>query len=303
MKKIDERLLKLIKERENLLRESNTPFLIAIAKLEVKILKLLRSALEKFSGRGGKLSSDRSNTRLLIELEKKLKSIFSRAGIKREAEKMLASFNKIDRINKSMYGNILGETVKLPININKSLLRDQVLKSFSSSSITANFIDPLKRILFEGIKFNKTFKEVRELVEQRVGRLSGYSSQVTRDVINRYDGAINDQIRDKFQLDGFMYVGALVENSRQNCIDCVNGIGRFAEFAISAGLYAVADIPKMIEAAFKGKGSGYDSSVTESNFASIRWGFGCTHSLVYVPLLESEIPERLKDVQKTANKI
>ncbi len=118
------------------------------------------------------------------------------------------------------------------------------------------------------------------------GLFRRYAGQVATDSLNGYDGAVNDVIRDSFQLDGFRYVGSLIDDSRQNCIELVNGSGEFEKFAIRPGTYRTEDLQAIIDIAKYRPG--WNPATTTQTFAQYRGGYRCRHQVIYFRLKPEE---------------
>ena len=111
-------------------------------------------------------------------------------------------------------GNVLSEISRFP----KNMLGDEMREQFTK---------PVKKILYENVMQGKSQSAAKKSLHDyivgnkklnKLGRLEKWSGQIARDTLNQYDGAVNDMVREEFDLNGFKYIGSLVKDSRPQCV-------------------------------------------------------------------------------------
>jgi hypothetical protein len=283
----------LLAEKLSFLDNSERSFLLGIEKIEKSVLTKVLTILRSLSQKEGKLIQTEANNKLLLRLKKEILSAIRKSAFVPRIDNFLTDFDKVESLNKNIYSRSLKRKVTTNLTLEKQIVIDSVVDSLKAdSAINANLSNPIRKMITDAVRLNQTFdqaeKNLTELIEGtgNGGLLKKYSSQVVTDAINGFDGAVNDTIRDAFQLDGFRYVGSLIKDSRQNCVEWVNAEGRFKKFAIRAGTYRVKDIDAMIKIARTR--SGWRQETTAQNFAEKRGGYRCRHQVFYFSLTKEE---------------
>jgi hypothetical protein len=207
----------------------------------------------------------------------------------------LTNFDKIAELNQKAAQIIVGQTIKAStVNAFKKIEIDRIAKNLvKPDGVQANIVDDIQRLLFKhvttGISYENASVEIVNLVQGvngKQGLVERYSSQIARDSINRYNGTINNVLQAEFELDGFRYVGSLIETSREACNYLVEGSGPMEQF-MRDGAYRIADLPEIIE---KLKNlSGWNPETTPTNFFELRGGFNCRHEAIPIKLTKRQL--------------
>lgn len=107
-------------------------------------------------------------------------------------------------------------------------------------------------------------------------RLQTYATQLARDSMFTYHGTVQENIKDKYKLTNFIYVGGLVRDSRTFCRDLV-GLRR---------KIGIDEVPDLIEKAAKVDGhtlpNGMIPGTNSKNFLERRGGYSCRHTAMVV---------------------
>lgn len=140
------------------------------------------------------------------------------------------------------------------------------------------YIQPAKYLLMQQVATGGTIEKARSIItnwdkgeletgalasDRHAPRLQAYATQIARDTIYTYNGAIQDVIKERFNLTKFIYVGALVKDSRPFCRHLVN-LNRKID---------IKEIPKLVIA----YPNGLRPDTTMANFIEVRGGFNCNH--------------------------
>jgi len=224
------------------------------------------------------------------QFEKRLSdAIVKNAGYRSEIRKYMTSFDTIDRFNVKLHRQINGVDIKSIINLANKQKRDlvnrtagNVLSEISETSVWDNlagrsmrdqFTKPVKKILYQNIMQGSPQSEAKKALHdfivgnkklKRIGRLERWSGQIARDTLSQYDGAINDMVRKEFDLDGWLYVGSLVKDSRPQCVRWK----RMKEIPAKI-------LPKELANPMN---KGQIPGTTRDNFGTYKGGYNCAHS-------------------------
>lgn len=289
-----------IKEKGQLLLDAEKDFLAAVAATEKAVFSEILKILRKLLSKDGKLVKDKINRTRAKQLVNQLLDVVLNSTLEKKVELFLTNFDKVEALNQQIYDlqDInLTKQIKEEIGVFKTLQIERITEGIlGEAQLTVNYINDIRDIILNGIATQSRLSDVESALKdyvkgsatQSAGKLRRYARQIALDSINQFDGQTNDIIRDAYELDGWLYVNPLVDKSRQNCIDLVDGKGRFAKYAIKPGLYRVADIPSIIRAARKGRGSGWHPSTTPATWATYRGGYQCNHQVIYVRLEDFE---------------
>ena len=100
----------------------------------------------------------------------------------------------------------------------------------------------------------------------KMGQLERWSGQITRDALSQYDGAVNDMVREEYNLNAFRYIGSLVTDSRPQCIRWVQKkVLRYDELTKE-----LADP----------RNRGQIPGTNKDNFGTYKGGYNCRHQAI-----------------------
>ena len=229
---------------------------------------------------------------------KKINETFSRlSGLIDEA---LNSSGYVSRINgyltnfDQIYNNISATQKSLnSIDIDlKEITKFQEYTMQSSvekllrSGINENFTKPLNEALYKHIVLGGSIGDAEIILKNYIlsegsnlSVLQRYVSQVSRDALMQYDGAINSRIAQKFNMTARRYVGSIIKDSRGQCM-------KWTEMGILTDQQVIQEINWALQGGvYKGhKVSGMIEETTLATFNVYRGGYNCRHSAI--PTLE-----------------
>ena len=289
-------LQQISREKAQIIRNADSQFSEQMKRVEDRLVKTIKQKLSQFEMANGKLSTrSKTNTELLARMQSITKRALSESKYYDYVRNYLGNFDKIADLNQKAAQIIVGQTIKpSTINAFKKIEIDRIAKNLvKPDGVQANIVDDIQRLLFKhvttGISYEDASVEIVNLVQGldgKQGLVERYSSQIARDSINRYNGTINNVLQAEFELDGFRYVGSLIETSRQACEFLVEGTGPMEQF-MRDGAYRIADLPEIIE---KLKNmSGWNPETTPTNFFELRGGFNCRHEAIPIKLTKRQL--------------
>jgi hypothetical protein len=293
-------LKEILEEKIRLIEAVESGFLKGIEGTEKALFAALLKLLRQFSNKGGRFVKDRATNALILKLKREILQTIRRSTYLTKIEDYLTNFDEVERLNRLTYSQTLQREINLSLNAQKKLAIEELTDALTGqSALNSNFVNPIRKMMLNAVALGQTLEETEENLRrfvrgnnQQLGRFRAYTGQVARDALNGWDGLVNDTIRDRYDLDGFMYVGSIVRDSRPNCVHLVSGSGQFSDLSIRPGVFAVSDIPKIISRARGGKG--FNPNVTPETFAQYRMGYNCRHQIIYIRLTDEEMLTRLE---------
>lgn len=248
----------------------------------------------------GRLVNNLKNKRLILGIKQNLLKVFENKSGASTLTSYLNDFDEIEKLNISLLKNEISvseyETLKSEnFSIAKEILTQNIVDTLSNKpTIIDQFTPNIRRTLFDSIVFQRTYKQAEKALKESIlsegkkdSTLLRYVKQISKDNINQYDGHIQDYAKEKFGLDGFMYLGRIQDNSRYTCIHLKAGSGEYSDLSLGGNKYKVSDIQKIIDRSKDNPGWNPDTTV--SNFATNRGGFSCNHAVRFFKLLPSDL--------------
>jgi len=289
-------LQQISREKAQIIRNADSQFSEQMKRVEDRLVKTIKQKLSQFEMANGKLSTrSKTNTELLARMQSITKRALNESKYYDYVKNYLGNFDKIADLNQKAAQIIVGQTIKpSTVNAFKKIEIDRIAKNLvKPDGVQANIVDDIQRLLFKhvttGISYEDASVEIVNLVQGvngKQGLVERYSSQIARDSINRYNGTINNVLAAEFELDGFRYVGSLIETSREACNYLVEGSGPMQQF-MRDGAYRISDLPEIIE---KLKNlSGWNPETTPTNFFELRGGFNCRHEAIPIKLTKRQL--------------
>lgn len=228
----------------------------------------------------GRILPNQSFTRRLIQVENAIKEKLYTGPFGGSITVFLRDLNYIHQrtvdLNKTI--NQLNKEIKALPDARK-MIYDQAKTAFNEASIGASYLQPMRLLLARQVLTNATIKQTLSLIEKwdsgelSSGRLNlgqpapnfqRYATQMARDTAYSMNRTTNEIIANELELDGFVYAGGLVADSRPLCRHLVNANRPFA----------LAEMPKLISSYPEGLYPG----TTRANFIQYCGGYGCRHS-------------------------
>jgi len=289
-------LQQISREKAQIIRNADSQFSEQMKRVEDRLVKTIKQKLSQFEMANGKLSTrSKTNTELLARMQSITKRALNESKYYDYVKNYLGNFDKIADLNQKAAQIIVGQTIQAStVNAFKKIEIDRIAKNLvKPDGVQANIVDDIQRLLFKhvttGISYEDASLEIVNLVQGvngKQGLVERYSSQIARDSINRYNGTINNVLAAEFELDGFRYVGSLIETSREACNYLVEGSGPMEQF-MRDGAYRIVDLPEIIE---KLKNmSGWNPETTPTNFFELRGGFNCRHEAIPIKLTKRQL--------------
>lgn len=164
----------------------------------------------------------------------------------------------------------------------ESFLKDNPSKKFAIESVEYNLrgngvrrelLQPITDILITNASSGISQIEAKEFIQDYLFRegkneFQQWAGVTATDALNQYNGKINQALKVEYDLNGWSYVGSIIETSRGFCRDCV-AIGNIDEETMSK---------KINE--YSNNGLLYGMATTTENVTINRGGFNCRHEAI-----------------------
>ena len=298
-------LAQLIKEKIDILENSDLRLVEGVKKDEKRILKEVLAIISSLNTLNGRIVNDETNLQKLNSLKKELNEIIAKTPYQSRVSKFLFEFDRIERLSKEITTKTNTITRKqlnkLKLNAEKQIILEQVAENMiAPKTIDARIQTPIRKLLFRHITLGSNIDDAKSTLtdfivgskDQKLGIMSRNVSTIAQTAISEYAGTVNKKISDTFGLDGFLIVGSIIKTSRENCVDMINGSGRFRSLAVAPGLYYQKDIPKIIQLA-KNR-SGWRKETTPETYLIYKNGWNERHDFIPVNVTEKAIGQANK---------
>ena len=257
-----------------LMDRAERELLSSIDDVEEEVWRIVRKILREFQTKDGFFVPDDASTQVINSLRKELRDLLKRTSLPDRMDDFFHHFDEIGDNVAAIHKEL--NNIRVPkslINRQKKFAVENTVFSMLDSNVSLKFVDPVKRSLFNHINFGSGVldaeNELRTMIlgqGEDLGILRRWVGQVARDSIQQYEGGINQRVAVEYELDGFRYVGSLVEDSRPQCVRWMN-----------MGVISKKDLADEINWA-KRNGSGMISATTPETFAVYRGGYNCRHT-------------------------
>lgn len=301
-------LTDLIRERLIVLLTADDLFIKDIQKAELSIWELIRKSFLNLSMSGGRIIRDTGSNQVLLNLRRNLLNILGKSKVRENVLDFLPRFDQVEKLQGQIYGRLFPALGPLPNSaVAKRMAVERIVGSLGElKGLDLNYVQPLVQRMFFAVETQMKSSEAMALMRDYVvgtspsgGQLSRYSRQITMDLLNGYDGYIQQKLQQKFNFDAWFYTGSLIKDSRPNCQHLVRGDQWFEYFAIKPGFYAVNDIPAIVNiAAMPSHSNGWRPETTAETFPIYRCGFNCRHALLFTDLTAREENALLQRIQQ-----
>jgi hypothetical protein len=164
----------------------------------------------------------------------------------------------------------------------QKLVVNEILKSYTDNGLNANFVQPLRDLIYQNIISGTSVSEAKKTLKEFVkgnpdisGKLKSYLTNTAQQAVDGYTGAINKKLMDTFDFPVLIMSGSLIATSSPQC--------RFATNDFD-GLIKETEWSQVVEVAKKdGVGktgkykTGFIEGTTFKNVPFNKLHHGCRH--------------------------
>lgn len=292
------------------IQKANDQFFKKSEEANSRIFESVKSYLLSLTS-GGKLSlGGQQLSRIALQIQQEITRAVDQSEYYDGVQSYKATIGIIERIIIEQYAEITGVSVNNVVEANpfRGRVMDSLDNHLSGNAFYADILEPIRNIIVQQILYGISYEKATEIIEEFISKKgldstlrNVNSGQVGRDLLNQYDGAIQNEIRKEYEFNGFIWVGGHVEDTRPVCdhlADRENGQWSMEELSDVLDEYCpngepsqemisyetiTDDTGQVVKKRAK-KGAGMIRGTSLDNFAIVRGGFNCLHELVFIYL-------------------
>lgn len=267
---------------EGLIISANDRYADSVAKVQDRLYNRLVTILKGIEvDRDGFIKQSAANRKILLKAQNEFDSVVSESIYQSSLSRYLRTIPSINELNIDYFTTL--ESAFTPNRVFIKALQSQTVQSINTlllnDGLSASVKLPLNQILNQNVNSGGSFSGMLEQLRTYIkgtpdldGRLLSYSRGILRDTLFQYSRAFQQSVTSDLGLEWYRYIGGIVKDSREFCIDR-NG-GYFHESEIKA--WAKLD--------WQGK----NKLTTGSSIFIYCGGHNCNHSLI--PVSKSVVP-------------
>ena len=155
----------------------------------------------------------------LLDLFKKMK------GYNRAIDEFIKELKPISGIIKTYQQKANGiDWSALNLKPTEKLVIDEIINSYKDAGINAEFIQPLRDLLYQNVIAGSSLGDAKQGIKEYVkggkdksGKLKSYLTSTTQQAVDSYTGAINKKLMDTFDYPVLIMSGSLISTSSPQC--------------------------------------------------------------------------------------
>lgn len=248
-----------------------------------RLLEIVLDRLTELSSKKGTLSFSDDSTQEINDLIKQVYKEFGFEKYKGEISSLLRDVNKIGQSEINL-ASILTDNIDVNFSKQQNFIINELSERLASpDSFRANILGEVRRIIGRRIwtqaPISQLKSDLKAAFTGKDGQVTKYVNQIVVDGVNQYQGAINKEIKQKYNLDAYNYINSIIETSRPQCVRWVEKYGGI--LMIDTKKEGFGYLPTEVDWANKsGSGYGKGLTLTIENFAVVRGGYGCRHKAI-----------------------
>ncbi len=200
--------------------------------LQAKAYEIVKSEMLKFPQADGHFVADKSMRTRLIAIDDKVRELFKLSIWDKSINEFLPVFQTIQDMNVQMqydYNKLKVEVQNL--NPSRQYIYQQA-KYALTTAVAPQYVEPITTVLMQQVTGGASIQQGLSILEKwNEGKLSDgrytnkimapnlekYARQMAVDAAFSLDRSINGIIRDRYELDKFLYAGGIKQSSRPLC--------------------------------------------------------------------------------------
>jgi len=252
--------------------------------VEPRFNQLVLDWIKKFESYNGTVISSERNNERLLKFKRATERFLLASGYNDMVTNFLVNFDELQE-NQKVFQESFNNIVLTENDKMRSILSDyrkfsvnQVIQGLQKQGLNQRVLQPIEATMYTTVQQGGSLRDLIQSVEgiidtteKRAGLLTSNAIQVSRDALGQYNGKVNEAVRKVYKMDGILYVGSLVKDSRPQCERWVN-IETFGQ----VGLIPFADLPREIRWA-ENNGTGMIPGTTPETFCEFKGGYNCRH--------------------------
>ncbi len=271
--------MKIVDEKLNYFKVVEQQLLGHVDVLNKLIYDAINGKLLDFEISSGVFVSNDNSAVVVQQLKQEIIDVINGDEYQNRFKEWLKSYDQITSYNikTQKQRNKLSLSAAEFKDIKKQSVK-KVVEDMVGIGIESKFVSPITEALMRNVIMGASVNDTKNYLEAYIfgddevdGKLTRYAGQIARDSVSQYDGQINQRIMQEYEMDGFEYVGSLVEDSRPFCSHVIDSMN---------GFIPIEELPMLLKQ-FEGKG-GMIEGTTAETFAIYRGGYNCRHGAIPV---------------------
>lgn len=106
----------------------------------------------------------------------------------------------------------------------KNIVIDEVVNQMLNNGLNQHFVVPLRDLIYQNVTSGLSLKDAKVQIKEFInggkdksGKLQRYIEQTSIQAVDSYAGAINQKILERFDMNGLLMTGSLIDNSSPQC--------------------------------------------------------------------------------------
>lgn len=272
---------------DEIIEKAVTDFREGLNKTEVNLFRQLQGLLRELSiDSKGNIKRTAANRRVLARIKRDLQKVVLTDAYKTRVRSFLGAYSTIGGVNDE-YLSFLEAAFKRNgalWDVIKSEAIEQTTASLTGAGLDQNLINPIRDILSQNITTGGSVAALEDQLRleilgnsERLGRLSRYTGQITRDALNQFSANYHTAATSDLGLEWYFYTRGKVRDSREFCIK------RQGNYYHVSEVRAWGNIKQW---------QGRIPGTNENTIFIYRGGFSCFHQILAVsPLV---VPDSVK---------
>lgn len=278
---------------EEIIERAVGDFSNGINKTEASIFKSLQGLLREISiDAKGNIKRTAANRKVLTRIKRDLQKVVLTDAYKNRVRKFIGAYTTIGGVNDE-YLAFLEAAFKRngPLwDAIKSEAIEQTTASLTGAGLDQNLINPIRDILSQNITTGGSISALEDQLRleilgspERLGRLSRYTGQITRDALNQFSANYHTAATSDLGLEWYFYSRGRVRDSREFCIK------RQGNYYHVSEVRAWGNIKQW---------QGRIPGTNENTIFIYRGGYQCAHQILAV----SQLAVPKGDIERAKNK-
>lgn len=251
-----------------------------ISIVEPRFNRQLLAWLRKYDTSSGNLSKSKRNKERVFAFNRAAERFLLQSGYTAMVEDFLVNFDELQANQQKFQMDFNGvKLTKSFLNPFKRWAINETTQNLLKQGLDIGLLRPIQDEMFTSVNQGGSLRDMINSLEavlvtsdERNGLMKRLVSQASRDALGQYNGKVNEAVRKTYKMDGILYVGSLVKDSRAQCRRWTDA----GEFGVD-GLLAFDDLEKEINWAFN-NGQGMIPATTPETFTAFRGGYNCRHT-------------------------
>lgn len=275
----------LVDENAAISEQVAQEFLDQFGSLEDEMVSRLQALLKKFTIKGGRFVVDATSNQILTQIDRIVRQVIKMEDLRSAVRDLLPEFDRIAENVRLMHGEENDIRVsKALVNEQKQRMIDLTINGVVEGGYNADFIVPVKRILFQHVNFGAEVDQAERAIRALVKNdraLTSNAGTMARDALNQYEGQVHKEIAMRYDLHNYRYLGNIlpghiatkgprqgreIGGSRPQC-------RRWHKMEIITQDQLAREVAWMLK-----NGTGWIPGTTPAIWPIVRGGYGCLHT-------------------------